>query len=111
MTMLRAAIFQTSMISAFSEQVRIALRNCGRMITRICPHISLGAVILPLQERCEESEKVVNTIEKSGLRGRGGAGFPRGIKLRSGKMLKVPSNISYAMQMKETQAPLWIEAL
>ena len=33
-------------------------------------------------------EEVINEVKKSGLRGRGGAGFPTGIKLESGYKAK-----------------------
>ncbi len=74
-------------ISFFSEQVRIALRNCGRIdYSDLSAYIAGGGYFAAARALCDgDPEKVVNTIEKSGLRGRGGAGFPTGIKLRSGK--------------------------
>ena len=74
-------------ISFFSQQVRIALRNCGRIdYSDLSAYIAGGGYFAAARALCGgDPESVVATIEKSGLRGRGGAGFPTGIKLRSGK--------------------------
>ncbi len=63
-------------------QIRIALRNCGLINPeRIEEYISekgymaLGKVLTEMSQ-----EEAVNIIIDSGLRGRGGAGFPTGIK-------------------------------
>lgn len=67
----------------FVKQTRIALRNCGI----IDPHnideaIATGAYIAlaDLLENNVPGEQIVEDITKSGLRGRGGAGFPTGRK-------------------------------
>lgn len=82
-------------IEYFKKQTKIALRNCGSI-----DHASLEDYILnkgymaiakvlynysPLQ--------VVEEVKKSGLKGRGGAGFPTGVKLESG--MKAPDVIKY----------------
>ena len=73
-------------IDFFKEQMKIALRNCG-----VIEHSSIYAYIgndgymaigKVLSEMCQIS--VVEEIKKSGLRGRGGGGFPTGIKLEAG---------------------------
>lgn len=69
-------------IDFFSKQVRIALRNCGHInpddideyIARD-GYKALGQVLTG-----STPEDVVNIIKKSGLRGRGGGGFPTGLK-------------------------------
>ena len=73
-------------ISFFKEQVRIALRNCGRM-----EFASMEAYIArdgyEAARRAVTSmtpEEVVEIIKASGLRGRGGAGFPTGVKWEAG---------------------------
>ena len=68
-------------IPFFREQVRIALRNCGRM-----DYASLEACIArdgyrALAKALEAGpQTTVDEIKASGLRGRGGAGFPTGVK-------------------------------
>lgn len=66
----------------FSKQMRISLRNCGRIDPEnIDEYIAydgyeaLGKVLTSM-----DPEDVINVIKKSGLRGRGGGGFPAGIK-------------------------------
>ena len=66
----------------FKKQLRIALRNCGRINPEnIDEYISqdgyeaLGRVITSMTP-----EQVIDIMLKSGLRGRGGAGFPTGRK-------------------------------
>lgn len=73
-------------IEFFRKQTKIALRNCGSI-----DHGSLEQYIAndgymaaaKVLESCTPGT-VVEEIKKSGLRGRGGAGFPTGIKLEAG---------------------------
>jgi NADH:ubiquinone oxidoreductase subunit F (NADH-binding)/(2Fe-2S) ferredoxin len=66
----------------YKKQVRIALRNCGvidpenieEYIARD-GYASLGKVLTTLTP-----EATIEIIKKSGIRGRGGAGFPTGLK-------------------------------
>jgi len=62
-------------------QVRIALRNCGlidpRSIDHYIAHGGYGGLANALQMA---PEAVIQEIHDSGLRGRGGAGFPTGTK-------------------------------
>ncbi|MCK4374642.1 MAG: NAD(P)H-dependent oxidoreductase subunit E, partial [Candidatus Brocadiae bacterium] len=69
-------------IEFFRKQHKIVLRNCGVIDpTRIEEYIArdgyeaLAKVLTELTP-----EQVVDTIKRSGLRGRGGAGFPTGLK-------------------------------
>ena len=66
----------------FSRQKRVALRNCGRInpedITEYIAfdgYQALGKVLTEMTP-----EEVIDVIKRSGLRGRGGAGFPTGMK-------------------------------
>ncbi|AGC67941.1 NADH-quinone oxidoreductase subunit F 2 [Thermoclostridium stercorarium subsp. stercorarium DSM 8532] len=69
-------------IGFFKHQVRVALRNCGiinpenieEYIARD-GYRALGKVLTEMTP-----EEVIETVKKSGLRGRGGAGFPTGLK-------------------------------
>lgn len=73
-------------IDFFKEQVKIALRNCGVIeFDNIDAYIARGgyaAIAAVLASKTPQD--VVNEIKKSGIRGRGGAGFPTSIKWQSG---------------------------
>lgn len=69
-------------IDFFHSQKRVALRNCGRIDPEdIDEYIAfdgykaLGKVLTEMTP-----EQVIQTVKDSGLRGRGGAGFPTGQK-------------------------------
>lgn len=69
-------------VDFFKKQMRIALRNCGRInpenIDEYIAFDGYKALEKVLTEM--RPEAVVDTIKKSGLRGRGGGGFPTGMK-------------------------------
>lgn len=72
-------------INFYAKQTRTALRNCGKINPRkLIEAISVGAYSA-LAKALEENnpESIIDQIEKSGLRGRGGGGFQTGKKWRS----------------------------
>ena len=72
-------------INFYAKQTRTALRNCGHINAEsIDEAIAAGAYeALAKVLREENQEAVIKEIEDSGLRGRGGGGFPTGRKWRS----------------------------
>ena len=66
----------------YKNQVKIALRNCGYIdpdcIEEYITKMGYFALINALHH--EEPQQIINAVKKSGLRGRGGGGFPTGIK-------------------------------
>lgn len=66
----------------FSRQYRVVLDNCGRVDPeRIEDYVSLGgysALLKALNEM--RPAEVIEQVTRSGLRGRGGAGYPTGLK-------------------------------
>lgn len=66
----------------YKKQLRVALRNCGLINPEdIDEYIALGgyeALYKCLNKMSQDD--VVNEIKRSGLRGRGGGGFPTGLK-------------------------------
>ncbi len=66
----------------FSSQFKIVLENCGRInAERIEEYIAVGGYEGLAKAVTEmKPEEVVDEIRKSGLRGRGGAGYPTGLK-------------------------------
>ncbi len=69
-------------VDFFNRQMRIALRNCGRInpedINEYIAFDGYKALEKVLTEMTPEA--VIDTMKKSGLRGRGGGGFPAGMK-------------------------------
>lgn len=67
----------------FKKQLRVALRNCGiinpELIEEYIAHDGYRALGQILTEKIKPLD-VVDMIKKSGLRGRGGGGFPTGLK-------------------------------
>lgn len=66
----------------YKKQMRIALRNCGlinpediRQYIAMDGYEALGRALFDMTP-----EKVIEEIKQSGLRGRGGGGFPTGVK-------------------------------
>jgi NADH:ubiquinone oxidoreductase subunit F (NADH-binding)/(2Fe-2S) ferredoxin/Pyruvate/2-oxoacid:ferredoxin oxidoreductase delta subunit len=78
-------IFDISKIKFYAKQERIALHNCGiinpedieEYIARD-GYMALGKVLTEMSR-----EQVIDEMKKSGLRGRGGGGFPTGVKWES----------------------------
>jgi len=77
-------IYDIADIPFYSKQMRIALQNCGVINPEdINEYIArdgyqaLGKCLTELKP-----EEVIDIVEKSGLRGRGGGGFPTGKKWR-----------------------------
>lgn len=82
-------------IPFYKKQMRIALRNCGlinpediREYIAMDGYEALGRSLLEMTP-----EAVINEIKKSGLRGRGGGGFPTGVKWEMTR--KSESDIKY----------------
>jgi bidirectional [NiFe] hydrogenase diaphorase subunit len=81
----------------FTSQLKVVLENCGRIdAEKIEEYIAvdgyqaLAKVVTELQPA-----EVIEEIRKSGLRGRGGAGYPTGLKW--GIVKKVPSDTKYVV--------------
>lgn len=84
---LQKYIPQIDDINFFRDQVRIALRNCGILeyndIEAYIAADGYGAAAKALTTMT--GAEVVEEIKASGMRGRGGAGFPTGIKWEAGR--------------------------
>ncbi len=75
-------------------QVRIVLRNCGFIDPTNINHYIANSGYSGLVKALKMSpEKVIEEVKESGLRGRGGAGFPTGMKW--GFCRKAPGNEKY----------------
>lgn len=77
-------VFKNEEINFYAKQTRTTLKNCGEINAESLDEaISVGAYeALHKVLEGNSPEAVVEEIEKSGLRGRGGGGFPCGRKWR-----------------------------
>ena len=80
-----------------AKEVRIVLRNCGKIDPENIEdyiaengYMALGKVLTEMSP-----EDVISTMKKSGLRGRGGAGFPTYLKWQFTR--DVPSDVRYVI--------------
>lgn len=65
----------------YKKQMRIALRNCGFVNPEdITEYIARDGYAALAKVLTMSQEQVIDEVKKSGLRGRGGGGFPTGLK-------------------------------
>ena len=78
-------LFETLDAKYFQEQTKLALRNCGYMDPESLEEAEerrAYQAVAKLLEKETTPEEIVEEILNSGLRGRGGGGFPAGKKWR-----------------------------
>jgi NADH:ubiquinone oxidoreductase subunit F (NADH-binding)/(2Fe-2S) ferredoxin len=80
----QAGVLRSREIPFFARQLRITLRNCGVIDPLDIDEYIAADGYLALEKALFEStpQQVMETVDRSGLRGRGGAGFPTGSKWR-----------------------------
>ncbi|MBN1532144.1 MAG: NADH-quinone oxidoreductase subunit NuoF [Spirochaetes bacterium] len=92
----KEAIAQYHSIPFYKHQLRIALRNIGSIDpVSIDDYILRDGYSALARALTMEPEAIITEIEKSGLRGRGGGGFPTGKKWRSCRA--VDSDVRYVI--------------
>jgi NADH:ubiquinone oxidoreductase subunit F (NADH-binding)/(2Fe-2S) ferredoxin/Pyruvate/2-oxoacid:ferredoxin oxidoreductase delta subunit len=81
----------------YKKQIRIALRNCGlinpeniKECIAVDGYLALGKALMEMTP-----DEVIEEVKKSGLRGRGGGGFPTGVKWEAAR--KSESDIKYVI--------------
>jgi len=80
----------------FEKQHRIVLKNCGIIDAEsLDEYIALGGYFSLEKALNSKREDIVNEIKASGLRGRGGAGFPTGRKWEAA--FTQPEGIKYVI--------------
>jgi NADH-quinone oxidoreductase subunit F len=69
-------------INFYKKQTRLVLENCGRIDPRrIEDAVERGEYIAAVQAITQKKpQQIIDEVTESGLRGRGGAGFPTGLK-------------------------------
>ncbi len=82
---LQTPVVNNEEINFYKKQTRTALKNCGHINPESIEEAVSAGAYSALAKVLEENdpEKVIKEIEDSGLRGRGGGGFPTGKKWRS----------------------------
>jgi formate dehydrogenase iron-sulfur subunit len=74
----------TEAIPYFAKQTRLTFARCGLIDPRsLSEYVAHGGYTGLLKAVAIEPSAIVETVFESGLRGRGGAGFPTGIKWRT----------------------------
>ncbi len=92
----RKRIAHYSDIPFHNKQFRIALRHCGLINPNsIDEYIAIGGYQAVGKAFGMKPEEIIEEIKKSGLRGRGGAGFPTGRKWESAR--KAEGEIKYVI--------------
>ena len=78
----KGEIEDSSKMGFYKKQIRIALRNCGFIDPESIDEYIARDGYMALGKVLTEStpEEIIELVKASGLRGRGGAGFPAGLK-------------------------------
>lgn len=78
----------------FGLEERIVMTHCGRINPwDIREYVALGGYRALARALGNPPESVIDEVERSGLRGRGGAGFPTGRKWRLGRAQKADQKV------------------
>ena len=83
---------QPSEIPFIAKQTRIVLENCGKLDAESLNEYLAASGFLALEKAMTQMtrDEVIDEIDKSGLRGRGGGGFPAGRKWKQVARQKDP---------------------
>ncbi len=78
----KGEVEDSSKMGFYKKQIRIALRNCGFINPESIDEYIARDGYMALGKVLSEStpEEIIELVKASGLRGRGGAGFPAGLK-------------------------------
>jgi NADH:ubiquinone oxidoreductase subunit F (NADH-binding)/(2Fe-2S) ferredoxin/NAD-dependent dihydropyrimidine dehydrogenase PreA subunit len=92
----RKFVHHYSDIPSQRKQMRVALRHCGLINPEaIDEYIAVGGYEALAKAFSMKPEQIIEEIKTSGLRGRGGAGFPTGRKWESAR--KAEGDIKYVI--------------
>jgi NADH-quinone oxidoreductase subunit F len=92
------------------SQTRIVLRNCGVIDPVIIDeYIASGGYSALKKAITLTGKEIIETITNAGLRGRGGAGFPTGLKWKFAYNNKSEKKYVICMLMREILVLLWTD--
>jgi NADH:ubiquinone oxidoreductase subunit F (NADH-binding)/(2Fe-2S) ferredoxin len=96
-SILQTPVLMTQELSFYKKQMKIALRNTGNIDPLNINHYiaSGGYQAVERMFSSMSPEDVTEEVKKANLRGRGGAGFPAGVKWEHSK--KFPSKIKFVI--------------
>jgi NADH-quinone oxidoreductase subunit F len=78
----------------FNQELRLSTEKCGRIDPEdIYDYIALGGYSSLVKALGSEPGKIIEEITRSGLRGRGGAGFPTGRKWEMARSAEGPHKV------------------
>jgi NADH-quinone oxidoreductase subunit F len=92
----KKSLEQYSEIPFYKNQTRIALRNIGQLDPKsLDDYLAAGGLVGLVGALAMKPGEIIDEVEKSGLRGRGGGGFPTAKKWRSA--LEAGGDIRYVI--------------
>jgi (2Fe-2S) ferredoxin len=109
----RKIVEEQKQVPFFEKQKKIVLALCGKIDPEnIEEYIAqrgyeaLGTALTTLKP-----EEVIDIMTKSGLRGRGGAGFPTGLKWKFARANQAPQKFVICNADEATRGPSWTAAV
>jgi len=95
----------------YRSQVRLVLRNCGVVPPHIEEYMKYRGYAALARALAEMTpEQVIEEVKNSGLRGRGGGGFPTGLKWELTRAAPGESKYVICNGDEGTPAPSWTAA-
>ncbi len=82
----------------FSKETRVVMEKCGLINPEsIYEYVALGGYEALAKALELEPEGIIHQVKRSGLRGRGGAGFPTGVKWEIAREAEGPNSTKYVI--------------
>ena len=111
-TLKQGALIARLKHKAGNEQMRIVLRNCGVIDPESLEEYVAWGGYQGIKKTLFEltPEKAIDEMKTSGLRGRGGAGYPTWLKWSLARGPSATKSTLFATATRAIPAPTWTEA-